>query len=145
MSIYYQSQFPALWERVNAFVKSEKILSVKEVLNELYAFRGETELITWTKQNKILFQPMNEKEGQIISHIFQKYPKFQDMISKQKILKGRPVADPFVVAKALEVKGAVVSEESFKENRMDIPNLCHIMNVQCVKLKDFMQKEDLKF
>ena len=88
---------------------------------------------------------MNEEESRIMSDIFNKYPKFQDMVNKKSRLQGKPVADPFIVAKAIHIKGTVVSEESFQENGIKIPNLCKVKSIPCVKLKGFMEEHNWSF
>ena len=142
---YYNDQFPSLWEKANNGVKSGKIISVKEVFNELEAYGPETDLKKWARENKQIFQKMNEKESQELSSIFKTYPKFQNMINKKTRARGRPVADPFIVVKAIHIKGAVVSEEAVQKNGIKIPNLCHIKNIPCFKLKEFMKQENWRF
>ena len=145
LSHYYKDQFPSLWSKINDEVNLGKIISVKEVVNEIEAYGPETELKEWVRDNKKIFHPMTKEEGQILSDIFKKYPKFQDMIKKKSLQKGRPVADPLIVAKAIHIKGVVVSEESSQKDGIKIPNLCQIKNISCFKLKEFMKKKGWKF
>ena len=80
-----------------------------------------------------------------MSDIFREYPKFQNMVGQTSNLKGKPVADPFIVAKAIHIKGAVVSEETFQKKGIKIPNLCKVKNVPCLKLKGFMEEHNWRF
>ena len=57
------------------------------------------------------------------------------------MLQGFPVADPFVVAKAKEIGGCVISQEKYKEKGVQIPNVCEFLNVECTDLEGFMEKE----
>lgn len=70
---------------------------------------------------------------------------FQDNIEKIKLLKGGPVADPFLVAKAKALNGIVVTQEEFKPNSVKLPNICEFMGVQCTNLEGLMEKEDWQF
>ena len=88
---------------------------------------------------------MNEEESRIMSDIFKKYPKFQNMVNKKSRLQGKPVADPFVVAKAIYVRGTVVSEETFQKNGIKIPNLCKMKSIPYLKLKGFMEEQNWSF
>ena len=142
---YYNDQFPSLWKKINDEVKSGKIISVKEVFNEIESYGPETNLKKWVRENKKIFQPMTEEESQTVSNIFKKYPKFQDMINKKSRMQGRPVADPFIVAKAIHIKGTVVSEETLQKNGIKIPNLCQIKKIPCFKLERFMKNKQWKF
>ena len=142
---YYNDRFPSLWEKINHEIKSGKILSVKEVFNEIESYGPETNLKQWARENKNIFQTMNKEESQIMSSIFKKYPRFQDMINKKSRSQDRPVADPFIVSKAIHIKGTVVSEETIQKNGIKIPNLCKIKKIPCFKLKKFMEEQDWKF
>ena len=145
LSQYYRDNFPSLWKNIEDLIKDEKIISVKEVFNEIESYPPETDLKKWVKENKKIFQPMDKEESHILSDIFKKYPEFQNMLKKKNILKGTPVADPFIVAKAIYIKGTVITEEAFQENGIKIPNLCKVKNVRCLKLKDFMKVHKWRF
>ena len=67
------------------------------------------------------------------------------MVGRKSRLQGKPVADPFIVAKAIYIKGRVVSEETFQKNGIKIPNLCKVKNVPCMKLKGFMEEQNWSF
>lgn len=145
LSHYYKDQFPSLWKNIGNQVKANKIISVKEVFNEIESYALESDLKIWAKENKKIFQQMNEKESQIMSDIFREYPKFQNMVDRKSRLQGKPVADPFIVAKAIHIKGTVVSEETFQKNGIKIPNLCKVKSVPCLKLKGFMEEHNWSF
>ena len=145
LSHYYKEQFPSLWKKISGQVQANKIISVKEVFNEIEAYGPETDLKIWARENKKIFQPMSAKESYIMSDIFREYPKFQSMVDQKSRLQGKPIADPFIVAKAIHIKGAVISEETFQKNGIKIPNLCKVKNVPCLKLKDFMKKHNWSF
>ena len=142
---YYKDRFPSLWKKIDNLVKADKIISVKEVLNEIEFYGGESDLKNWAKENKNIFKPMSEEESRIISDIFVKYPKFQNMVRKKEQLKGTPVADPFIVVKAIHIRGTVVSQETFQKDGIKIPNLCDIQNIPCLKLKEFMKEQKWSF
>ena len=145
LSHYYNDQFPSLWEKINNKTKSGEIISVKEVFNEIESYGPETELKKWVRENKKIFQPMTKEESQTVSEIFDKHSRFKNMIDKKSRMQGRPVADPFIVAKAIYIKGSVVSEETFQKNGVKIPNLCQVKNIPCFKLKEFMKAEGWRF
>ena len=145
LSHYYKEQFPSLWKQISIQIRSNKIISVKEVFNEIDSYGPETDLKRWARDNKKIFQPMSKEESHTISDIFKEYPKFQKMVGQKSRLQGKPVADPFIVAKAIHIQGTVVSEETVQKNGIKIPNLCKVKNVPCLKLKDFMKNENWSF
>jgi len=67
------------------------------------------------------------------------------MIRKKERLKGMPVADPFVIARAKILNASVVTEEKHTENAAKIPNVCNHFNIPCIKLEGFMKEEKWVF
>jgi hypothetical protein len=71
---------------------------------------------------------------------------FQAMIRTKERLRGRPVADPFVVARAWCLDaGCVVTTESHKPNAAKIPNVCDHFGVDWTTLEGFMERERWTF
>ena len=140
---YYPERFPTLWEKFDALVSGGKLLSVKEVFNEIGL--SEDSLANWAKQNKnILFLESTTEEFKFVSEIFQ-VRHFQTMIRKQERLKGKPVADPFVIARAKISGACVVTQEKKTDNAAKIPNVCDYFGIPCINLEGFMEKENWIF
>jgi hypothetical protein len=70
---------------------------------------------------------------------------FQSLIEKKKILSGKPVADPFLVAKAKIEEATLVTQEMFKKDAAKIPNVCKHFDIPCTNLEGFMEKEGWQF
>ncbi|HIJ70966.1 MAG TPA: DUF4411 family protein [Planctomycetes bacterium] len=140
---YYSGRFPTLWKKFDALVSEEKFLSVREVFNEIGS--SEDSLANWARDKKnILFLESTAEELGFVSEIF-KVRHFQAMIRKQERLKGKPVADPFVIARAKVSDACVVTEEKNKENASNIPNVCDHFGIPCTNLEGFMEKENWTF
>jgi hypothetical protein len=60
-------------------------------------------------------------------------------------LSGKPVADPFVIAKTKVIEGIVVTNEANKNHGAKIPNICEHFNVKCFNLEKFMEVENWSF
>ncbi|MFC1781432.1 PIN domain-containing protein, partial [Planctomycetota bacterium] len=116
---YYPERFPTLWVKFDALVSDGELVSVREVFNEIGS--SEDSLGTWAKEQKnILFLESTVEELRFVAEIFQ-VQHFQAMIRKQERLKGKPVADPFVIAKARIYGAYVVTQEKNTENSAKIP------------------------
>lgn len=140
---YYPKRFPTLWEMFNALVSEGKLISVREVFNEIGS--SEDLLGVWAKEHKNrLFVESTREELQFVGEIFQ-VQHFQAMIRKQERFKGKPVADPFVIARAKILNASVVTQEKKTDNAAKIPNVCGHFNVSCVNLEGFMKKESWTF
>jgi len=116
---------------------------VREVFNEIGS--SEDSLGTWAKEQKnILFLESTVEELKFVSEIFQVL-HFQAMIRKQERLKGKPVADPFVIARAKISGACVVTQEKKTENAAKIPNVCDHFGIRCINLEGFMEEENWTF
>ena len=86
----------------------------------------------------------NNAELEFVNKIFS-INHFRQLISNKSILRGTPVADPFVIARAAILSGTVVSEESYKPNASKIPNVCEYFGIRCIKLGDFLRENGWTF
>jgi hypothetical protein len=141
---YYPTTFGSLWARIDGMVAAGRITSVREVFNELENYNDTDFIQEWAQRHKALFAKPTNQELLVVQQILA-IPHFQTLITQRSILKGTPVADPFVVASASVNQGTVVSQESFKENAAKVPNVCRHFNVPCVKLNEFMSTEGWSF
>ena len=141
---FYLNRFPSLWERFDQVVKESKIISVREVYNEIKE-RGDR-LSQWAKEKQNLFQESSPEELAFVVEIF-KVPHFQSLIRKKERLQGKPVADPFVIARAKILNGCVITQEKKKPNAAKIPNVCEHFDfdIDYSNLEGFMEREDWTF
>jgi len=144
---FYPENFPSLWKKFNQSVVQGQYVSVKEVKLEIESYSETDYLKEWSKQYKRFFLFPSDEETQFISEMFKKNPHFKNLINSKNILGGKPVADPFVIAKAkvLNINSCVVSEEKFKENAAKIPNVCKEFKILHKSLKQFMETEKWEF
>lgn len=140
---YYPDNFPSIWSHIDALVKDEKLFSVKEAKRELENNFHTDHLEQWVKNNSKIFAAPSVEEMIIVSDIFTN-PTFRDLIKRNNLLKGRPVADPFIVAAAKHRGGSVITEEKYKRNAARIPNVCDKFDVPCINIQDFLQSEKIK-
>ena len=142
---FYPENFPSLWKKFNQSARQGNYLSVKEVKRETDSYHQSDDLKKWASSNKRFFQIPTLDETKFISKIFTDVPHFKGLVNSKNLLSGNPVADPFVIAKAYRWKGCVVSEEKFKENASNIPNVCKKFEIKHKSLREFMKSEGWKF
>ena len=141
---YYPSRFPGFWENLANYVAEGRIISVREVYNELDLQSYKPHVVEWTKTNRSIFLQPTEEEMAVVARLFQ-IPHFRQLVGDKQIARGSPVADPFVIASASERGACVVTQESNKANAGKIPNVCARFGVDCIDLEGFMEREDWSF
>lgn len=142
---FYPDTFPSLWSRMEGLIAKEKIVSVREVFNELNRYNDVDFIQDWAKKHKEdVFLKSDHSELKIVQKILT-VPHFQSLISEKATLKGMPVADPFVIASAKVRAGTVVTQERYKKNAAKIPNVCEHFGVPCLDLETFMKDQGWKF
>ncbi len=143
---FYCGRFPSLWQRFDMLISDGKISSVREVYNEITSFYSKTRLVQWAKDHRELFAEPSIEELLFVREIFA-VKHFQSMIRRKEILNGKPVADPFVIAKAKIGNGFIVTQEEFKENAATIPNVCRYFGIKPdpTDLEGFMEREGWTF
>jgi DNA polymerase III epsilon subunit-like protein len=137
MSPLLPDVFPAFWVRFEAAVIAGEVTSTREVLRELGAGPN-NHVLEWCSRNKTIFTTPNATETSFLPRIFV-VPHFQQIISEKARLRGTPVADPFIIARAHALGGTVVTEESPRPNKPNIPAICQHFGIPCMKLGDFLR------
>ncbi len=141
---FYESRFPSLWRNFDQLVALQQIVSVREAANEIKSHYKEDRLTEWIKQNPNVFTEPTEDEVVFVKEIFE-HDHFQTLISQKSRLKGQPVADPFVIARARFLNATVITQERFKENAAKIPNVCEHFKTRWTNLEGFMAQEGWTF
>lgn len=150
---FYPRVFRSIWDGLDGLVAQQKLISTREVFNELERQAVSDDVLKWAKGNKALFSTPTGPELQFVAEIF-KIKHFQGLIGAQQRLKGTPVADPFVIACAKIKQGTVVTEEGWqrggkpltlKPNAAKIPNVCSHFKIPCIDLEEFMHQQGWTF
>lgn len=141
---YYPSRFPTIWARLEDLVKDGSMQSVREVLREIESNCPFESIENWAKAHRGIFKPPGDQEMRFVAKLFEK-KQYQGFVKRQNILKGRPVADPFVIAVAKHSEGRVVTLESPTAGGARIPAACKDFGVTCIDLEQFLEREGLRF
>lgn len=141
---FYPSRFPTIWARLEDLVKGGDLRSVKEVLREIESNCPFESIERWAKAHRRIFKPPSEKEMSFVVQIFEK-KQYRGFVKRQNILKGLPVADPFVIAAAKDSGGRVVTLESPTAGGARIPAACRDFGVDCIDLENFLEREGLRY
>lgn len=141
---YYPERFPSLWEKFSAIIDAGQVTSVREVANEIDSYAQVDRLTEWANESKPFFPKPSVAELGFIVEIF-RVKHFHELIRKKERLAGKPVADPFVIARACIAGGCVVTQESRKNNAAKIPNVCDHFGISCINLEEFMERENWIF
>ncbi len=141
---YYPAQFPTFWSRFEDAIKAGHVKSVREVFNELETLQKGMWIWDWVRDNKELFTTPTDDETNFVGTIFG-VPHFQTLVGRIQTLKGRPVADPFVIASARCNGGCVVTEESNKPHASRIPNVCEHFDIAWTNVQGFLEQNGWAF
>jgi len=133
---FYLARFPSLWEKFDELLLTGRIISVREVYNEILCRHRDTRLVEWAKGQREFFVQPSVEEMQFVGRIFA-VVHFRALIRKRETLEGTPVADPFLIAKAKVDKRVLVSQETLKPNAAKIPNVCEHFGVQYTNVGGF--------
>ena len=114
---YYESCFPSFWTAFDSMIKNNQIISVKEVYLEM---NYPKKLNDWAKENKEIFKIADNIEAEFVKEIF-KNKHFRNHLIKPSMSKDyKIIADPFIIAKAYNLKGCIVTELGFLSSSVTI-------------------------
>ena len=141
---FFPSRFPSLWKHIEELTKNGRLFSVRECRQEIDSYGENDHIKQWAKAHSEIFLPASSAETQCVGQIFA-VKHFGQLISENAILKGKPVADPFLIAAAKVNNSVLITEELWKENAAKIPNICKHFGIPHIKLEEFMAAENLSF
>jgi hypothetical protein len=96
LNTYYPEIFKAFWTRFDAMVASGEVISTREVRPEI-ELSGKENVLAWIKTHGSIFTMPTAEQTAFAAKILA-IPHFQALIGEKALLRGTPVADPFVIA-----------------------------------------------
>ena len=107
--------------------------------------KTEDDLYDWLKSCNIPIKKSSENVIKCLKEIYQN-PLHLKLVDNTK---NRSLADPWVIAHAMNEKAIVVSKEekitAINTEKVKIPNVCENMSVRCINDFEFIQEIQLKF
>jgi hypothetical protein len=88
---------------------------------------------------------LEEPVTQCLSKIFETDSLHQHLVDN---IKGRSLADPWVIAHAMAQQACVVTKEKkqiARTDRIRIPNVCERMSVRCIDDFQIIEELDIRF
>ena len=141
---HYPGRFPTIWGRINELVDNGNLRSVREVRREIETNCPFKSIAQWVKDHSHIFMTPTEAELMIVRDIFRS-EQYRGLVKRQNIIKGLPVADPFIVAAGKFYEALVITQESSLSGGARIPALCHDLEVRCKDLEGFLEEENLQY
>ena len=141
----FQSRFLSFWRDMQDCVSRKKIISTREVKNELdVKFQSDEQIQKWLTENKDIFLTPALAETTIVERILS-HSKFKGLLDAKALLQGPYFADPFIIALAKVKNACVVTQETKKDRGIAIPNVCEEFKVKCTNLEGFMVMENMEY
>ena len=141
---------PDYWDILNELGKQARIFIPEEVKNEIVVTddpdKAEDDLSKWLKRSSIPIRKPTEKVIVCWQKILQADPSHKLLVDN---IKGRSLADPWVISHAMDMNATVVTKENVESamnsKRIRIPNVCKNMGVRCIDYFEFIKELGLKF
>jgi len=138
---YYSPNIcPSYWDVLNSFGAQNKIFMPEIVYEEI--IRTEDDLSQWLKSSNIPIRKIDGNVTECLQEIYSIDPNHKFLVDNTK---ARSLADPWVIAHAINEKAIVVTKEekvsASNSKRIKIPNVCENMNVSWIN--DFQMITEL--
>ena len=142
---YYNPKFcPDYWKILIELGKRE-IIFIPEVVYEEIT-RTEDELSKWLKTSKIPIEKISESVTICLQKIYATDPEHRKLVDN---IRGRSLADPWIIAHAMDKNAIVVTKENketaLNSKRIRIPNVCENMGIKWIDDFQFIERLDIKF
>lgn len=142
---YYNPKFcPDYWKVLNQLGKEGRIFIPEEVSEEIH--KTEDDLSSWLKGSDMPIMKTTESVIRCWQKILASHPDHQRLVDSTK---NRSLADPWLIAHAMDQSAIVVTKEN-KETasntkRIKIPNVCENMGVLCMNVFKFIDILEIRF
>ena len=138
---YYSPKYcPSYWTTLNELGKKGRIFVPREVYDEIN--KTDDDLLVWLKSSNISIHETSLVVIDCLKNIYATDENHKRLVDS---IKGRSLADPWVIAHAMASKATVVTKEGFVSDpstkRIRIPNVCENMNIRWIN--DFQMVEEL--
>lgn len=142
---YYNPKFcPEYWKILIELGKQGKIFIPEIVYEEIT--RTDDELSKWLKGSKIPIEKINESVTICLQKIYSSNPNHKNLVDN---IKARSLADPWVIAHALNVNATVVTKEekvtALNSTKIKIPNVCDNMGIKWINDFQLIGELGIKF
>ncbi|OAX53434.1 DUF4411 family protein [Xanthomonas graminis] len=134
---YRPKNFPTFWVHLENLILDGRLKASMEVLEELK--KKDDEVYTWAKGRKdLLFVEIDDPVQDAVVYLMANHERLVDTV------KGKSGGDPFVIGLALasDPQMIVVTEED--AGKVRIPDVCRAVGLDCMRLADFIEREDWK-
>jgi hypothetical protein len=142
---YYSPKFcPAYWDLLNV-LGTQKRIFLPELVNE-EIIRTEDDLSAWLRKSAIQVFKIDERVTKCLQAIYAKDPLHKNLVDNTK---ARSLADPWVIAHAINEKATIVTKEekvtALNSIRIKIPNVCDSMGVRYINDFQLIEELGIKF
>lgn len=142
---YYAPEIcPNYWDILNDLGKKDLIFVPDEVFHEI--IKTEDNLSAWLKSSTIPIIKISEDVASCLQNIYSANPLHKNLVDNTK---QRSLADPWVIAHAMNEKAAVVTKEekitAINSTRIKIPNVCDNLGVRWLNDFQFIKEIGIKF
>ena len=142
---YYSPKFcPDYWHLLNDLGAAGRIFVPQLVYDEIV--RTEDELSVWLKASNIPIRKISEQVALCLKRIYAKDPKHQFLVDNTK---QRSLADPWIIAHAINENACVVTKEekvtALNSTKIKIPNVCDNMKVRWINDFQFIEEVNIRF
>ncbi len=142
---YYNPKFcPDYWGILIELGKQGRIFIPELVSEEIT--RTEDNLSKWLKSSKIPIEKISEPVTQCLQRIYSTNPLHKTLVDNTK---ARSLADPWVIAHAINRNAIVVTKEekitASNSKRVKIPNVCDNMGIRWMNDFQFVDEVGIKF
>lgn len=142
---YYSPKYcPDYWQVLNTLGQNSKIFIPEEVFDEI--IRTDDDLSDWLKSSDI---PINKTDGAVtdcLSRIYATNSNHKFLVDNTK---ARSLADPWLIAHAMNVNATVVTKEEFitaaNSKKIRIPNVCQNMGIRWINDFEMIAELNIQF
>ena len=132
------------WKILNEIGAQGRIFISEVVFDEIK--KSEDDLFKWLKDSNISVKKIDESVSKCLQDIYSKNEIHKYLVDNTKL---RSLADPWIIAHAINERATVVTKEekvtALNSRRIKIPNVCDNMGIRCINDFQLIRELNIKF
>jgi len=141
---YSPTLCPGYWELLNDFGTHDIVFIPELVYEEIT--RTEDDLAEWLRTSSIKVARIDEEVTSCLQRIYAHHPSHLNLVDN---VRGRSLADPWVIAHAMKEDATVITKEekitAVNSNKVRIPNVCDNMGIRWMNDFALLQELEVRF
>ena len=139
-ALYPRNIYKGLWEEIDALAKSRKLVTCRQIANEIITGKREDTASRWIKRGNLVILEEGLSVQKTVADVVNATPQ----LLRFGTMRGSSSGDAFIIATAIEYNLVIITEEK-KTSPYKIPQVANRFGVEALSISELAEREGWVF